>query len=94
MNVNELALIVMDAVIKGLCWDCRAEPKVIMEESGQACGCGRGQPASCEDTLNDRRTLRASGSCTTYVEYVAGQDGSGYCWSPPLLGGGVLTSTD
>ena len=86
-NVSELAPIFMDAEIAQLCWECRDEHRVAVEESGQARGC-RGvsqSPAHAEDKLNSRRTLRASESCT-YVEHVARCDRSGYCWLSPLLG--------
>ena len=75
----------MDAEVEQLCWDCRVEHKVAMEESGQARGSGRDQPVSCEGKSNGRRTLRASESCTD-VEQVAECDRSGYCWLPRLLG--------
>ena len=84
-HVSELALIVMDAEVKQLCWDCRVEHKAAVEEFGRAHGSGRGQPVSYEDKLNSRRTLRASESCT-YVAHVAGCDRSGYCWLPRPLG--------
>ena len=85
-HVSELAIIFMDAEVKQLCWDCRVEHKVAVEESGQARGTGSGQLSSCQDELNSTRTQRASESCA-YVAHVAGCDHSGYWWMPPRLGG-------
>ena len=43
-HVCELAIIFMDAEVKQLCWDCRVEHKIAVEEPGQRVGIGRGQP--------------------------------------------------
>ena len=82
--MSKLALIFMNAEVEQLCWDCRVEHKVAVEESGQVRGSGRGQPSSCHDKLN-RRTRRTSKSCA-HVAHVAGCDRTGYGGLPPLLG--------
>ena len=44
-HLSKLALMFMNAEVKRLCWDCRVEHKVVVEESGQARVSGRGQSA-------------------------------------------------
>ena len=62
-DVGEFALIVMRAEIKQPSWDYRVDYKVTMEEPSKQEG-AEAIRQSCADKLNDRRTPRASRSCT------------------------------
>lgn len=62
-DVGEFAPIFMSTEIKQLSWDCRVDHKVAMEEPRKQEG-AEVIRQSCADKLNDRRTPRASRSCT------------------------------